>query len=129
MAYRLPDTDARLPKVAASAIRAGEPVRSSASSNNQVLPVGTAVGVRVLGVALATAASPGDAVAVDTQGVVVARACASIGPGALVSIGSTNGRLALAVSASSHEVVGESQVAAADGDWFSVLLNPTHRTS
>lgn len=122
MAYKLPDLDSRLPKVAASAIRAGEPVRSSASSNNQVLPVGT-TNVAVLGVALATAASPGDAVAVDTEGVVIVRACASIGPGALVAIGSTNGRIALA--ASGAQIIGRSEVSAEDGDYFSVLLKPS----
>lgn len=128
MAYKLSDEDSRLPKIAASAIRAGEPVRSSASANNEVLPVGTA-NVAVLGLALATAASPGDPVAVSVEGVEIARACASLGPGALVSVGSTNGRLALALSASSHEVVGESQVAAVDGDFFSVLLLGRKRTA
>jgi hypothetical protein len=123
MAYRLAETDTRLPKVAASAIRPGEPVRSSASANNEVLPVGT-TNVRILGVALATAASPGDPVAVDTQGVAVCRAAASLGPGALLSVGSTNGRLIPA--ASGANVVGESQVAAVDGDYFSVLLKPNN---
>ena len=122
MAYRIGDDDTALPKTAASAIRAGEPVRSSASANNEVLPVGTA-NVRVLGIARATAATAGDAVLIDTEGVVISRAIASLGPGTLLSIGSTNGRLGIA--ASGQQIVGESQVAAADGDYFSVLLKPS----
>lgn len=121
MAYRIRDDEKTLPKFAASAIRAGEPVRSSASAPHEVLPVGT-TNVRVLGIAVATAASPGDPVAVETEGVTVARAAASLGPGALVAIASTNGRLG--VAASGAQIVGESQVAAVDGDFFSVLLKP-----
>lgn len=121
MAYKLQEDAVVLPKTAASAIRAGEPVRGSASVNNQVVPVGTS-NVAILGVAIATAASPGDVVAVQVDQVVIARAAASMGPNQLVGVGSTNGRLALVASGS--QVVGESQVAAQDGDYFSVLLQP-----
>lgn len=110
-----------LPRQAASAIPAGAAVMSSASASDQVLPVGTA-NVRVLGVAVATAASPGDPVAVQVDRVAKCRAAASIGNGALVMVGSTNRGLAPAPSGS--QVVGEAQTPAADGDYFSVLLKP-----
>lgn len=110
-----------LPRQAASAIPAGAAVQTSASASDQVLPVGTA-NVRILGVAVATAASPGDPVAVQVDRVAKVRACASIGNGALVAVGSTNNRLA--VAASGQQVVGEAETPAADGDYFSVLLKP-----
>lgn len=123
MAYKLPDQDGRLPKIAASAIRAFEPVRNSASAANEVLPVASN-NVRVAGVALATAASPGVPVSVDTEGVVLCRAATTIAVNTLVTLASTNGRLGPAIVASAHEIVGEAQVSAVDGDIFSVLLKP-----
>lgn len=129
MAHVMQEDSTRLPRKAASAIAAGVAVRSSASAANEVLPVATN-NVRILGVSIATAASPGNAVAVQVDKVAKLRACASIGPGALVMVGSTNGRLAPVGAAASApipqgvQVVGESQQAAADGDYFSVLLQP-----
>ncbi len=112
-----------LPRQAASALAACVPVRSSASSADQVLSAATS-NVRVLGVGIATAASPGDPVAVQVDGVAKCIAAASIGNGALVAVGSTNGRLIPA--ASGAQIVGESQTPAADGDYFSVLLKPAN---
>jgi hypothetical protein len=110
-----------LPRQAASAMGAGVAVFTSASSSDQVVAVASA-NVRVLGVTVASAASPGDPVAVQVDRVAKCRAGASIGNGALVAVGSTNNRLAPA--ASGQQVVGESQTPAADGDYFSVLLKP-----
>lgn len=129
MPYGLQHRKTRLPRRAASQINEGVAVRSSASQTDYVLPVASS-NVRAFGLSLATAASPGDPVAVQTEGIGVARACASVGPGALVIVGSTNGRLApLGAAASAPipqglEVVGESVNAAVDGDYFSVLIKP-----
>jgi hypothetical protein len=112
-----------LPRQAASQLAGYVPVRTSASSADQVLAVGT-TNQRVLGMGIATAASPGDPYAVQVDGVAKAIACASIGNGALLAVGSTNGRLAPA--ASGAQIVGESQTPAADGDVFSVLLKPAN---
>lgn len=111
------------PRFAASAIAAGVPVRSSASQAEYVLPVAS-INQRTDGFSTATAASPGDSLVIwDEPGaVVVAQACASTGPGQLLQVGSTNGRLALA--ASPVNAIAESVSAAADGDYFSVRLFP-----
>lgn len=123
MAYKINDYSQTLPKQAASAVGANLPVFSSASNGDQVVPVGT-VNQHVLGITVATAASPGDAVAVQTQGVVKAVAIASLGPGADVGVGSTNGRLGPITVGTAVQAVGISQAAAADGVVFSVLLRP-----
>lgn len=127
MPYGLQHRRGRLPRRVASAVNQGQPVRSSASQTDYVLPAATS-NVRVLGVALATGATPGDGVTVQTEGIAICQAAASIGAGAQVIVGSTNGRLApLGAAASAPipqglNVVGESVNAAADGDYFSVLL-------
>ncbi len=128
MAHVMREGNQVLPRQAASAIPAGAAVRSSASSADQVLQVATA-NVRILGVAVATAASPGDPVAVQVDGVAKCRAGASIGNGALVAVGATDNRLIVALSASTHQVVGEAQTPAQDGDYFSVLLKPGNPTA
>jgi hypothetical protein len=116
-----------LPRKVASAVPAGVPVRSSASQAETVLPVATN-SQRSLGFSMATGASPGDWIGVQNEGVTIGRACASVGPGALLQVGSTNGRLAPAAAGASGVidafVVGESVSAAADGDYFSVRLTP-----
>ena len=125
MPHKIREGRQSLPRQAASAIPEGVPVRSSASTAEQVLPVATS-NQRPAGFSQASVASPGDWLAVQTEGVVIGRACASVGPGALVMVGSTNGRLAPHTGASGIDVyaVGESQAAAVDGDYFSVLLIP-----
>lgn len=112
-----------LPRFAASAIADGIAVRSSATQAEYVLPVATS-GQEPLGVSVATAASPGLGLGVQTDGVVIMRACASIGAGAAVMVGSTNGRVAPFAAASGVDAyaLGESVTAAADADYFSVLL-------
>jgi len=117
-----------LPRLAASAVGAGVAVRTSASAANEVLAVASA-NIRVLGVTVATAASPGDPVAVQVDQVAKCLAGASIGNGALVAVGATQNRLIPALSASSHQVVGEAQTPAQDGDYFSVLLKPGNPTA
>jgi hypothetical protein len=120
------------PKIAASAIRQGEPVRLSASQTDYVLPAATS-NAPVFGLAIATAASPGDPVGVQESGVAIGRACASLGPGALIVVGSTNGRLApLGAAASAPipqglHVIGRSVGPAVDGDYFSVHLRPDNQ--
>ena len=132
MPYGLEHNKTRLPRIAASAIGDAVPVMSSASQTDHVLPVGS-VNQRVLGVSLASAASPGDPVSVQTEGIRVMRAAASVGQGAIVAIGSTNGRLIPAVAGASAPIpagtfaVGESVDAAVDGDYFSVLIRPEAR--
>lgn len=123
MPYKQREGKESLPRFAASAIAEGVPVRSSASQAEYVLPCASA-NHRPLGFSQATAASPGDSLAVQTDGVVIARACASVGPGNPVMVGSTNGRLAPHIAASGIDAfaVGESVVGAVDGDYFSVLL-------
>lgn len=111
----------QLPRKAASAINADTAVRSSASTAEEILPCAS-TNHRVLGVAQATCASPGDWTSVQTEGVAIMRACASIGPGGLVAVGSSNGRLA--VAASGAFIVGEAVGGAVDADFFSVLLRP-----
>lgn len=129
MAYQLQHEKNRLPRRAASQVNEGAPVRSSASQVDYVVPVGS-YNLPVQGVAVATAASPGDGVAIQTEGVVVCRAAASVGHGAVVAVGSTNGRLIPVGAAPSAPIpqgintVGESVTAAADGEYFSVLLKP-----
>jgi hypothetical protein len=112
-----------LPRVAASAVAAGQPVRTSASAAMQVVPLPSA-NQRVLGIAVATAATYNTGVAVQTEGVAKCVAGASVGVGALLAQGSSNGALVPAITASAHFIVGESQGAAAAGEYFSVLLKP-----
>lgn len=128
MAHVMREDQTVLPRQAASAIPAGAAVRTSASAADQVLTVPSA-NIRVLGIAVATAASPGDPVAVQVDGVAKVRAGASIGNGALVAVGATDNRMIVALSASTHQVVGEAQTPAADGDYFSVLLKPGNPTA
>jgi hypothetical protein len=125
MAHVMREGRSVLPRQAASAISAYVPVRTSASAADQVLSAASSA-VRVLGVSIATAASPGDPVAVQVDGVAKCIAAASIGNGALLAVGSTNGRLIPVASGSAVQVVGESQTPAADGDVFSVLLKPAN---
>lgn len=127
MPYKAGREEGGLPRKAASAIPAGVPVRSSASQAETVLPVASS-NQRSIGFSGATAASPGDWINVEQELVTIGRACASVGPGALVMVGSSNGRLAPAAAGASGAgdvyAVGESVTGAADGDYFSVRLIP-----
>lgn len=71
--------------------------------------------------------SPGDAVTVyEELNIVKAIACASLGVGAEVAVGTTTGRLAplALISASGHWAVGIAQTAAGDGDVFALYVKP-----
>jgi hypothetical protein len=127
-AYELQHNKTRLPKLAASAVGDHVAVYQSASQTDYVIQASAAH--RVLGVALASAASPGDPVAVQTEGITVMRAAASIGNGGVVVVASTNGAVGPISAAASAPipqgkfVIGEAQSAAAAGDLFSVLIKP-----
>jgi hypothetical protein len=113
-----------LPKKAASAIRDLVPVKESGTKDTVVLAA--AVTDHPVGVTIASAASPGDALAVVSDGVVRAVCGASVGAGVDVGVASTNGALGPVVAASGVRrfAVGISQDAAAAGVTFSVLLRP-----
>lgn len=128
MPYSIEHAKTRLPKLVASAVAGGAPVKQSASQTDYVLPAGSS-NARVLGVALASAASPGDPVAVQTEGIGVMRAGASLGVNTLVGVASPNGRVGpIAAGASGpadiKQIVGVSQQAAEEDDYFSVLIRP-----
>lgn len=118
-----------LPRVAASAIGAYLPVRGNPSAANEVTAAAS-VNQRVLGMTIATSATYQTGCAVQAEGVAKAIAAASVGPNALVAVGSTNGRLVPVAAAPSApipqgvHIVGESVNGAADGEIFSVLLRP-----
>jgi hypothetical protein len=116
-----------LPGIAASAINAQQVVtHDTGDTQRQFLPVATN-GVEPAGVALATAVNPGDAVAIhDAYNVVKAVACASIGAGADIGVATSSGRLGLVTGASgvTRYRVGKSLTPAADGETFSLYVNP-----
>lgn len=120
-----------IPGVAASNITSGVPVAfaSSAAQDRAVVPVGSLNALPV-GVALATAgptSSLPNAVTVHGIGnIVKALAAASIGVGADVAVGSTNGVLVGAAGASGvvKYALGQSVTPANPGEYFSVYVNP-----
>jgi hypothetical protein len=116
------------PAKAASAIGAGIPVTYDvADTQRQVVAVASR-NVEPFGVTLATAANPGDSVTVMERGnVIKAVAMASIGAGAPVGVGSSNGALTLVAAGASGAVVwqvGVSMSAAAAAETFSFYVNP-----
>src|SRR5262245_59586854 len=96
----------------------------SASTSNQVLPLTTASPGEPLGVAIATGASPGDAISVQVIGVAKCVAQASLGPGANVGVKNASGALGPQGASAAEFRVGISTEAAAAGQIFSVLLKP-----
>jgi hypothetical protein len=113
-----------LPRQAASAIRDYVPVKAAGADTAVLAAAATD---QVLGFTIASAASPGDSLAVVHQGVVKALCAASVGAGVEVSVASTNGGLgpvAAGASGVDRQAVGISQGAAAAGEIFSVLLRP-----
>lgn len=121
---------------AASAVNAGQPVvllgalTPGSALDETVVPAGS-WNLDVLGVARATVATVGMPVTVDlAPGFVKAIAAASLGAGARVAVGSTNGRLVPVApaftgsTAAVKAVVGVAEVNAVDGDIFTVLLKP-----
>jgi hypothetical protein len=125
MAFELHRT--AFPGIAASAINAQQVVTfDGGDTQRQVLPAATN-GVEPLGVALATAVNPGDGVTVhDAFNVVKAVACASVGAGVDVGVATSSGRLGPVTGASgvTRYRVGKTLTAAADGETFSLYVNP-----
>lgn len=119
-------------RVFASAMGANLPVKSSASTARGAVPAGS-INDRVLGFTPATVGTYNLAQNVQLGGAAKAIAAASLGPGALVAIGSSNGRMIPVVPsggpASANLVrvaytVGIAEHGAADGETFTVLLDP-----
>jgi len=118
------------PGIAASVINAGQVVAlAPGDTQRTVVPVATQLPISAassvpLGIALATSASPGNAVSIlDALNVVKVSAAASIGAGAPVGLASSNGGFG-PITASGSWVVGQSVTAAAAGEVFSVYVNP-----
>lgn len=128
------------PFKAASAIAQWVPViglEGSSSIDETVIRAGS-YNQFPIGMSIASAASPGDPITVVTEGRVKAIAAASLGAFTPVGVGSTNGHLIpLArgaggqVGPSAHVAtvlqinqVGIAMTAAADGDVFTILVDP-----
>jgi hypothetical protein len=126
----------RQPVKAASAIAQYVPVTflAGASALSETVQRTGSFNELSFGVTLATVASPGDPVSIAMPGEVVKGiAGASLGAGALVAVGSTNGilipQIASGGPASANLVavrwgVGIAVKNAAAGDYFPVYLNP-----
>jgi hypothetical protein len=127
---------AGLPFTAASGIAQWVPVQAlqGGSALKETVIRNGSWNVEALGFTLATVASPGDPVAVVVDGIVKGTAGASLGTGARVAVGSTNGILVpinasgVASPASTGEArysVGKSLYNAVAGDVISVLVDPS----
>lgn len=122
------------PLKAASAIAQYVPVMflPGASALTEVVQRAGSINDDVFGMTIATIASPGDEVAVAFGGQVKAVAGASLGAGARVGVGSTNGILipitpSGAASVAAYPlryVVGRAVKNAAAGDIFTIVLQP-----
>lgn len=110
----------------ASVILPYQPVRLSASVAGAVIPCGT-WNLEAQGINGPATGAVGDAITVyANDSIVEAIAGASVGPGADVAVGSTNGVLAPVAAASGvvRNRVGKSLEGAAAGEKFSVYVNP-----
>jgi hypothetical protein len=110
----------------ASVIRPFQPVALSASVAGAVIPCAT-WNVEAQGINGSATGAVGDAITVyGNDSIVEAIAGASLGPGADVGVGSTNGVLAPVAQASGvvRNRVGKSLEGAAAGERFSVYVNP-----
>lgn len=132
MGYR--QDNVGFPYIAASAINEGAlvaPLIAASALAEQVTAAGSAGYGLPIGLALATAASPGDPVAVAGVGEIAKGVCAvggSIRAGQLVA-GATLGGLAefvpsIASGGSPRFYVGQARQNAVAGDRFAVLINP-----
>lgn len=113
------------PGIAATVIQANVPVKLDPSRQRGVAPVGSA-GEAALGFTHAIA-STGQGVSVhEHTAVVEAVAGASIGIGAALAVGSTNGALVVAAAASGSAkfAVGDSMDNAQPGETFSLYVRP-----
>lgn len=134
------DHDQVLPYKAGSAIGQGVVAVMPFASpvNETVIPQASGgFAGRVVGITVATGASPGDEVSVVWTGVAKARAAASLGAGAPVGAASTNGALgpimpsgilasfgASAGLQPNRFAVGFAKTSAAAGEFFSVVIDP-----
>jgi hypothetical protein len=116
-----------LPVKTASAVNPGGVLTlDTGDTQRQVVPVAS-LNILPIGVALATGASPGDAVTLEGEhSIVKVVAGASLGQGAVIGVGSTNGSLAPVAGASGSVkcAVGDSLSAAAAGETFSLYVRP-----
>jgi hypothetical protein len=119
----------------ASAVNFGQPVAllgqvTPGSARDEAIHPAASLNIHVLGVARATCATPGLPVEVALDGFVKVVACGSLGAGAIVGVGSTNGRLipqvpsAAATAMAVRWIVGTAETAAADAGIFTVRLKP-----
>lgn len=118
------------PYIAASAIGAFKAVVRASGVAHKVHPATALLTVPVLGLSLATAASPGDGIAVAVDGQQKALAAGSIAAGDAVGVGSINGALVkftpgTATSAAAMRyAVGYAVTNAGAGDIFTVDVAP-----
>lgn len=123
------------PFQAASAIGAFAPVKQlgAPSARDGYVTLAASLNDDVIGFTVATVATANGEVAVVFGGVAKAVAAASLGAGARVAVGSSNARLiplspsggpASANLVAVRFAVGRALAAAADGQTFSVLLQP-----
>jgi len=115
--------------LAASVVNEGAAVCAASGADRRVHMQGTAYALPK-GIAQATAASPGDPVAVQTFGPAKAWAATTITAGQPVIAASSNGALgpfipSLATAANANRFpIGIAEQAAAAGDRFTVFVNP-----
>jgi hypothetical protein len=124
MAFKLHRTS--FPGIAASAVSAGQAVTLASGGDRNVAPIVNS-SVEPFGIALASAASVGDGVAVlDDNNVEIVIAAASLGRGADVGVVGATTSLGPVSAASGSAVyrVGKSLSAAAAGEEFSIYVNP-----
>lgn len=120
-----------LPMVAASAVNADVAVRVAASGNTWSVVACSTSAQEPLGVSMASAPNPGDAVTVQDDGnIPKVTAAASLGAGADVMVGSSNGALAPANApvGSGVWLLGKSLSPAAAGEKFSLYVRPRQVT-
>jgi hypothetical protein len=136
MAYELIRPGHQLSIPAGSPINPRQPVKFAGTSALMVQPAATNAdrpigmnGAATAGVLLVPSqvASPGDFTTIyEESNIVKAIACASLGAGAEVSVGTTTGRMtpAALISASGHWAVGVALTPAGDGDVFALYVKP-----
>lgn len=118
--------------IAASAVNMGQPVAllgavtPGSAVDLKVVPAAS-LNIDAIGIARATQATVGLPVQVVVQGVAKVLAGASIGQGARIAVGSTNGVVAQsalgAVASNVKFAVGRALVNAAAGDYFSIWVH------
>ena len=122
------------PFIAASVINFGAGVAFASGAAEKVHPASALHTQPLVGIAVATAASPGVPVAIQDAGVAKAIAAASIAAGKPVTVGSINGALieftpssfntASQFTAAPQHALGYAMDNAGAGDVFSVLVRP-----